>query len=147
MKQKNKSKSISKSKFEIIEKICIISFVVSITSFFLPNEFVVMNYICSAIGIVSVVTYLVTFCIYTRKNFESKYDYFFESNHHIQVQLKKFDIDCPLDSDFLISIIENKDLSIYYVDKENANLVNFIVESMANNSDNNQISTKTYVKK
>ena len=34
-----------------------------------------------------------------------------------------------------------------FVDKEKADLVNFIVESMANNSDNNQISTKTYVKK
>ena len=113
MKQKNKNKSISKSKFEIIEKICIISFAISITSFFLPNEFVVINYICSAIGIVSVVTYLVTFCIYTRKNFESKYDYFFESNDHIQVQLKKFDIDCQLDNDFLISIIEIKDLSFW----------------------------------
>lgn len=70
MKQKNKNKSISKSKFEIIEKICIISFAVSITSFFLPNEFVVINYICAAIGIVSAVTYLVIFCIYTRKNFK-----------------------------------------------------------------------------
>ena len=73
----------------------------------------------------------------------------------------KFDVERKQDEDSekkektfhndLVSInsknIENKDLSIYYVDKEKADLVNFIVESMANNSDNNQISTKEYVKK
>ena len=78
-----------------------------------------------------------------------------------KLQGVKFDVERKQDEDSekkektfhndLVSVnsknIENKDLSIYYVDKEKANLVNFIVESMANNSDNNQISTKTYVKK
>ena len=78
-----------------------------------------------------------------------------------KLQGVKFDVERKQDEDSekkektfhndLVSInsknIENKDLSIYYVDKEKADLVNFIVESMANNSDNNQISTKTYVKK
>lgn len=78
-----------------------------------------------------------------------------------KLQGVKFDVERKQDEDSekkektfhndLVSInsknIENKDLSIYYVDKEKADLVNFIVESMANNSDNNQINTKTYVKK
>ena len=78
-----------------------------------------------------------------------------------KLQGVKFDVERKQDEDSekkektfhndLVSVnsknIENKDLSIYYVDKEKADLVNFIVESMANNSDNNQISTKTYVKK
>ena len=78
-----------------------------------------------------------------------------------KLQDVKFDVERKQDEDSgkkeetfhndLVSInsknIENKDLSIDYVDKEKADLVNFIVESMANNSDNNQISTKTYVKK
>ena len=78
-----------------------------------------------------------------------------------KLQAVKFDVERKQDEDSgkkeetfhndLVSInsknIENKDLSIDYVDKEKADLVNFIVESMANNSDNNQISTKTYVKK
>ena len=78
-----------------------------------------------------------------------------------KLQGVKFDVERKQDEDSekkektfhndLVSVnsknIENKDLSIYYVDKEKADLVNFIVESMANNSDNNQISTKAYVKK
>ena len=78
-----------------------------------------------------------------------------------KLQGVKFDVERKQDEDSekkektfhndLVSVnsknIENKDLSIDYVDKEKADLVNFIVESMANNSDNNQISTKTYVKK
>ena len=78
-----------------------------------------------------------------------------------KLQGVKFDVERKQDEDSekkektfhndLVSVnsknIENKDLSIYYVDKEKADLVNFIVESMINNSDNNQISTKMYVKK
>ena len=78
-----------------------------------------------------------------------------------RIQTVKFDIERKQDEDSgeeektshndLVSInsknIEDKDSSIDYVDKEKVDIVNFIVESMANNSDSNQISAKTYVKK